>query len=59
MDAWVDGTRTHSFSGIMWRPAGAAGNISFVQWEPIWGGGQGVIQQEQYQYMDHIYLSGK
>jgi hypothetical protein len=58
-EAWLDGAKTHNFARIMWRAAGAPANFSYIQWEPIWGGGTGTIAVPQYQYMDHIYISGK
>jgi trimeric autotransporter adhesin len=52
---YVDGALATQCSGINF--GGTA--WSLVSWAPVWGGTGDVLAATQYEYMDHIYLSGK
>jgi Bacterial Ig-like domain (group 2) len=56
-DFWLDGVKVGSYTGIRYH-AGAA-NFTTVEWVPIWGGVGGSLSVEQFNWMDHLYISGK
>lgn len=61
LHAWIDGVKTHQFSNrrILAAGGGGRGEIGELRWHPIYGGQNGSnIPSDQYQYIDHIYVSG-
>lgn len=60
--AWVNGVKILQFTGRSFLhaddPYGPPGELYNLRWEPIWGGSGGTVNEEMYQYMDHIYVSG-
>lgn len=58
---WRDGVEVMRFSGNR-RIIGSSGMYSYIdhlQWHPIYGGQDGAdVPDAQYQYMDHVYVSG-
>ena len=57
VDAWVNGTPTHHFTGVTFTAAG--GTWSLVKWAPVWGGIGGTVTSAMSQQIDHLYVSGK
>ena len=55
---WLDGVKIGSRTGIQFT----SGNGYFgeqIAWAPTWGGGGSTVSSTMYEYMDHLYLSGK
>lgn len=52
---YLDGALVTQCSGINFGGT----SWSLVSWAPVWGGTGDVLAATQYEYMDHIYLSGK
>jgi hypothetical protein len=58
VDWWLDGVKVGSRSGIQY----VSGNGVFgekIAWAPTWGGLGSTVSSTMYQFMDHIYVSGK
>jgi hypothetical protein len=54
---WVDGTLVGQYTDVRWNEPRDT-NWSFIQWAPTWGGYVNqTLTREQYQYMDHLYVS--
>jgi hypothetical protein len=54
---WIDGTKVSEHTNVRWSDGDRTWDR--LAWNPIWGGQQDAVQEEMYQYVDHIYLSGK
>jgi hypothetical protein len=52
---WINGVQALNVTSAHFSDA----NWSQFHMDPVWGGSGGVLQQEQYMYFDHIYLSGR
>jgi hypothetical protein len=52
---WVDNTKRAEYTNVRWSDGDHKWDN--FRWEPIWGGRNDDVQEEMYQYMDHIYLS--
>ena len=58
VDWWLDGVKIGSHSGIQYV-SGAGTWGERIAWAPTWGGAGPAVPSEMYQYIDHIYVSGK
>ena len=57
---WVDGRKTHEFLGQTFVGLASDGKLDGVKWNGTFGGGNSdSVRDEQYQYIDHIYVSGR
>jgi hypothetical protein len=54
---YINGTLATQCSGIQFASGG--GGFTLISWAPVWGGTGDTVQQTMYEYMDHIYISGK
>jgi hypothetical protein len=57
LDVWLDGVHTHQFTDVDWV-MNSARTWQSLAWNPTYGGGTNPVPQDQYQYMDHIHISG-
>jgi hypothetical protein len=57
VDWWVNGTKVGHYGGLQF--VSGAGYWEEMEWSPTYGGAGGVIPADQYQWIDHIYISGK
>lgn len=57
LDWWLDGIHVGSYAGIQFVPG--AGTWQLLKWNPTWGGLGGFVPADMYEWMDHIYVSGK
>jgi hypothetical protein len=55
---WLDGVRVGSYSDNAFVGPGEPRTWEGVQWAPTWGGGPDILPVEQYEQIDHIYISG-
>jgi hypothetical protein len=57
---WVDDVKTHELTNVSLLRLGADRVQDVFQWNPTYGGGnQASVPADQYQYIDHIYVSGR
>jgi hypothetical protein len=56
-DMWIDGVKTHQYTNVDYSISSAR-NWYALRWEPTYGGGNNPVPQTQYQYIDHIRISG-
>ena len=54
---WLDGVKTHQYANVNWQMQTSRKWMS-LSWNPTYGGGTNPVPQNQYQYMDHIRISG-
>jgi len=59
VDWWIDGVKVGHYTGIPFVAAGGSNSWEMIEWNPTWGGLGGTINTAQYQWMDHVYISGK
>jgi hypothetical protein len=57
LHVWLDGVKTHQYTNVNWQMSAARTWLSLA-WNPTYGGGLNPVPREQYQYMDHIRVSG-
>jgi hypothetical protein len=57
VDWWVNGTKVGHYGGLQF--VSGAGYWEEMEWSPTYGGSGGVVPADQYQWIDHIYVSGK
>ena len=57
LDVWIDGVQTHHYTNVQWQMSSARTWMS-LGWNPTYGGGFNPVPHTQYQYMDHILISG-
>jgi hypothetical protein len=57
LHVWIDGVKTHQYTDVQWQMSGARTWLSLA-WNPTYGGGLNPVPQTQYQYIDHIRISG-
>ena len=57
VDWWVNGTKVGHYGGLQF--VSGAGYWEEMEWSPTYGGAGGVVPADQYQWIDHIYVSGK
>jgi cysteine-rich repeat protein len=56
-ESWLDGVKQASYSDIGFVDTGTSNDLEFVSIHPIWGGEDGVVTEEMYYYIDHMYVS--
>jgi hypothetical protein len=57
--AWVDGRKSHEYLQASLLRLGADRVQDVLQWNPTFGGGDNdSVDEDQFQFIDHIYLSG-
>lgn len=59
IQAWLDGVKTHDWSGIRFVGSGGSAWWELLHWAPVWGGTGGTVSATMFQQMDHLYVSGK
>jgi hypothetical protein len=57
VDWWVNGTKVGHYGGLQF--VSGAGYWEEMEWSPTYGGLGGVVPADQYQWLDHVYISGK
>lgn len=55
---WINGALVGSYTGIPFVAAGGNATWQDWSWGPTWGGLGGTVGQDQYQYIDDLYISG-
>ncbi len=55
---WVDGTKVGAYADVRFGSASQSKVWDYVTWRPVWGGRGDVIEETQYMWMDHYYVSG-
>jgi hypothetical protein len=55
----VNGTKTTQYTNIRWVAADAARRWDGSKWDATWGGLGGTVVETMYQYIDHVYVSGR
>jgi hypothetical protein len=57
---WIYGVKTHQRTDVSLLRPGADRVQDVFQWNPTYGGGnQESVPEDQFQYVDHVYVSGK
>lgn len=56
---WVDGTLIGSYNNVQYASATQGHTWQTVAWNPTYGGGGPAVPADQYQRIDHIYVSLK
>jgi hypothetical protein len=57
---WINGVKTHQRTGVSLLRAGADRIQDTFQWNPTYGGGDHEsVPEDQFQYVDHVYISGR
>jgi hypothetical protein len=56
---WVDGTLIGSYNNVQYASASQGHTWQTVAWNPTYGGGGPAVPADQYQWIDHIYVSLK
>ncbi|HEY9228182.1 MAG TPA: Ig-like domain-containing protein, partial [Gemmatimonadaceae bacterium] len=54
---WIDGVKTHQFTNVQYLMSSARKWTRLI-YNPTYGGGTNPVPYDQYQYIDHIRLSG-
>ena len=58
--AWINGTKILEYKGLRIVSNQSDGTLNTLKWNPTYGGSSSEhVPAEQYQYIDHIYLSGR
>jgi len=57
LDVWIDGVQTHHYTDVNWQMNTARTWLSLT-WNPTYGGGLNPVPHDQWQYIDHIRISG-
>ena len=57
VDWWVNGTKVGHYGGLQF--VSGAGYWQEMEWSPTYGGLGTAVPADQYQWIDHIYISGK
>ncbi len=55
---WVDGSRTHQYSNVVYRSSAYPLAFRGWKWNPTWGGMGGTKTRNDYISFAHVYLSG-
>lgn len=58
LDVWINGVPTHHYTDVNWQMNTARTWLSLA-WNPTYGGGTNPVPHNQYEYMDHLRVSGK
>ncbi len=54
---WVNGVKIAEYTDIWFRNEGEPA-FHGIEWNPVWGGWGDTLQEDQYMWMDDIYVSG-
>ncbi len=54
---WIDGVKTHQYTNVDYTITAARAWQS-LRWEPTYGGGTKPVPKDQYQFIDHLRMSG-
>jgi hypothetical protein len=57
VDWWADGVKIGHYSGLQF--VSGAGLWEELEWSPTYGGSGAAVPADQYQWIDHIYISGR
>ena len=57
VDWWADGVKIGHYSGLQF--VAGAGLWEELEWSPTYGGFGAPVPADQYQWIDHLYISGK
>lgn len=57
VDWWLNGTKVGHYGGLQF--VSGDGYWEEMEWSPTYGGAGGVVPADQYQWIDHVYISGK
>jgi hypothetical protein len=57
VDWWADGVKVGHYSGLQF--VAGAGLWEELEWSPTYGGFGAAVPADQYQWIDHLYISGK
>lgn len=57
IDWWMDNVKCGHYTNQRWMSGATTFNL--FQWAPVYGGVATKVPADQYQYMDHVYVSGK
>lgn len=57
LDVWLDGVHTHRYTDVRWQMASDR-HWKSLAWNPTYGGGLNPVPHDQYEYIDHLRLSG-
>ncbi len=56
---WINGKKVIQYTGLEIVGSKSDGTLNTVKWNPTYGGGSyETVPATQYQYMDHLYISG-
>lgn len=58
-DFYIDGVHVGHYTGIQYVTSAQGHTWDYVQWGPTYGGTGGSVATTQYQYIDHLRLSGR
>jgi hypothetical protein len=54
---WLDGVKVGSYTDVKLEPSLSAWEL--IQWSPTWGGTGSSVPADQFESVDHLYISGK
>jgi hypothetical protein len=54
---WLDGVKVGSYTDVRLEPSLSAWQL--IQWSPTWGGTGSSVPADQFESVDHLYISGK
>jgi hypothetical protein len=57
LHVWIGGVKTHQYTDVKWQMAASRKWLSLA-WNPTYGGGLHPVPHDQYQYLDHVHISG-
>ena len=57
LDVWIDGVLTHHYTNVNWQMTSTRTWLSLA-WNPTYGWGINPVPHDQWEYIDHIRLSG-
>jgi hypothetical protein len=57
VDWWINGTKVGHYGGLQF--VSGAGYWEEMEWSPTYGGFGAVVPADQYQWIDHLYISGR
>jgi len=54
---WLDGVKVGSYTDVRLEPSLSTWEL--IQWSPTWGGTGSTVPADQFESLDHIYISGR
>ncbi len=55
---WIDGSKAGQYRDLRFGMSDQSKIWELVSWRPIWGGAGGVVREDQYMWIDDLYVSG-